>query len=113
MIYLYITNKEVIDYNNCTIAKVRNLIAFIESNNTSSEKSINKYSLGNLASLTYLYIDSKVILTRNYLNISLSNGSTGIVKEITCKYSKVAPIFSKFILIDFGTSCIGNSFFSK
>ena len=68
-------------------------------------------AMRNLAISLYLFISLKVVLIRNYLNIGLSNGSTGIVKEIVYKPRSSAPTLPKFVLVDFGTSYTGYSFF--
>ena len=56
---------------------------------------------------------SKVTLIRNYLNISLFNGLIGIVKEIAYEYGKVVSNLLKFVLMNFGISYVGNSFFNN
>ena len=111
MTHLYTTNKEVTDHNNRTILKVGNPIARIESENTGSAKSMKDDVLGNLAAWLFLCVGSKVMLIRNYLNLGLSNGTTGIVKEIVYEPGKSAPALPKFVLVDFGTSYTGSSFF--
>ena len=51
------------------------------------------------------------ILTKNFLNLDLCNGSQGVVKEITCEDGETAPSVPKFALVDFGDSHTGESFF--
>ena len=43
-----------------------------------------------------LCVGSKVLLARNQLNIGLSNGSIGIVKDIAHNDTRSAPKLSKF-----------------
>ena len=47
----------------------------------------------------------------NYLNISLSNGSIGIAKDIVYNKDMPAPRLLKFRFADFGKDYIGKSFF--
>ena len=105
------TNKEVTDHNNRTILRVGNHIALIESKNSGSAKSMSDDAMGNLLSSLYLCVGALVMLTRNYLNIGLSNGSNGIVKEIVYEPGTSPPALPKFVLVDFGTSYTGDSFF--
>ena len=68
--------------NNKKIAEVGNPITLVEAENTGRGKTIREDNFGGLSSKMYLYIGVKVLLVRNYLNIRLSNGSTGTVKNI-------------------------------
>jgi hypothetical protein len=111
IIHLCTNNKEVLNHNNKNILKVSNPIALVESENTANAKSISDENFGNLSSSMYLCISVKVTLTRNHLNIGLSNDSIGIAKEIVYDNNKPVPALSKFILVDFGESYMGASFF--
>ena len=91
--------------------KVSNPIALVESENTANAKSISNKNFSNLLSSIYLYIGAKVALTRNHLNVDLSNGSIRIVKEIFYDDNKPALALPKFVLVDFGESYMGASFF--
>ena len=109
--YSCVVKKEETDHNNCMILKVRNPIVQIESKNSGSAKSMSDDVMKNLAISLHLCIGLKVVLERNYLNISLSSRSTRIGKEITCKPGSSASALPKFTLVDFSASCIDYSFF--
>ena len=76
--------------------KVGNPIALVKSENTANAKSISNKNFSNLSSSMYLCIGAKVALTRNHLNIGLSNGSIGIVKEIVYNDDKPIPVLPNF-----------------
>ena len=73
MICLCAINKDVIDYNNCTIIRDSNSTILVEPKNTISTKLIKDIIIGNLAFSICLYKSSKVSLIKNYLSIILSN----------------------------------------
>ena len=45
------------------------------------------------------------------MNLGLWNGSQGVVKVITHKERETAPLVPKYVLVDFGDSHTGESFF--
>lgn len=83
--YLYITSKEVTIDNHEKIIEVGNLIALIETENTRRSKTVREDNFRGLQSKLCLCIEEKIFLTINKLNIGLSNGSTGIAKDIVCE----------------------------
>ena len=110
-ISIYTTNREVLVHNNWKIVQVRNPIALVEGKNTGRATSLSDDTFNGLASSMYICAGAKVVLTKNYLQIGLSNGSTGIVREIIYDVDKPAPGLCKFVFIDFGTEYTGTSFF--
>ena len=50
----------------------------------------------------HLCIGANVQLTLNYLNVGLSNGSTGIVKEMFYDENHVEPELIRLVFADFG-----------
>ena len=67
--------------------------------------------MGGLSSRLHLCVGALIFLTKNFLNLGLSNGSQGIVKEIIYEDGETAPSVPKFVLVDFGDSYTGESFF--
>ena len=67
--------------------------------------------LGGLAAHMCSCNEAMVYLTKNYLNVGLSNGSLGVVKEIVYDPSKPPPSLPLFVFVDFGKACTGESFF--
>ena len=111
VVHLYTNNKDVLTHNNRNIVKVGNPIALVESENIGNAKSMNNENFGNLSSSIYLYVSTKVSLSRNYLNVALSNGSVSIIKEIIYDSDNSAPALPKFIIVDFGKSYMDKVFF--
>ena len=64
-----------------------------------------------LALSMYICVGVKVVLTKNYLQVSLSNGLIGIVHELIYDTDKSTPGLPKLVFIDFGAKYTGNSFF--
>ena len=60
---------------------------------------------------THLCVDAKVVLTKNYLQVGLSNGSTGIVRELFYDETKPAPGLPKLNIVDFGVEHAVDVFF--
>ena len=111
VIHIFNTNKEVLAHNNKKLLNLRNKIALIECVNTGNGASMNDDKFGGLHSTMFLCVGAKVVLTRNFLNVGLSNGSTGIVKEIFYDSNRPAPQLPKFVFVDFGVQYTGRSFF--
>jgi hypothetical protein len=111
VIHLYTTNKEVSSHNHKKIMDVGNPIALIEVEHTGKGKSMKDEAFGGLTAKLYLCVGSKVLLTRNLLNIGLSHGSTGIVKDMVYDDDRPPPKLPKFAWVDFGTDYTGPSFF--
>ena len=61
----------------------------------------------------YICVGAKVVLTKNYLQVGLSNGSMGIVRELIYDADKPAPGLPKLVFVDFGAEYTGNSFFTN
>ena len=59
----------------------------------------------------YLYLGTKIVLTKNILNVGLSNGSTGIMKEIFYNVDKPAPGLPKLVFMDFDVEYTRDIFF--
>ena len=59
----------------------------------------------------YLCLGAKIVLTKNILNVSLSNGSTGIAKKIFYDVDKTAPGLPKLVFIDFDVEHARDMFF--
>ena len=74
---------------------------------------MNDENFNDLISSIFLYIGIKVVLTRNYLNVSLLNSSTGIVKELFYDANKPAFALPKFVFADFDIECTEETFFSN
>ena len=102
-------NKDVLAYNNRKISIVSNLIVLIESKSMGKASSMSNENFNSLMSNIFLYIGVKVVLTRNYLNVGLSNGSMGIKKELFYNANKPAPALPKFIFIDFDIEYTGDT----
>ena len=81
VMHIYTKNKELQAYNNRKILNIRNPIALIESENIGRASSISNEQFNSLSLSMYLYVGAKVVLTKNILNVGLSNSSTGIMKE--------------------------------
>ena len=110
---LFTKNKEVQDHNNMKIQRVGNPIILVEADNTGRARMMREDNFGRLSSSMYLCVGVKVVLTRNYLNIGLSNSSTGIVKEIVYDRDKPVLGLPRFAFADFGNGYIGPTFFPK
>ena len=110
-INIYTRNKDVLAHNNRKILSVGNPIALVESENTGRGSSLSEDNFNGLASSMYVCVGAKVVLTKNYLQVGLSNGSTGIVTELFYDETKPAPGLPKLIFVDFGTEYAGDSFF--
>ena len=91
--------------------EVGNPIALVEAENTGSGKSMRDDNFRGLASKLFLCIGAKVLLTRNQLNIGLSNGSTGVVKDIIYNHDMPALKLPKFVWVNFGDNYTDPSFF--
>ena len=61
----------------------------------------------------YLYVGVNVQLTLNYLNVGLSNGSTGVIKEIFYDENHVALELPRVVFADFGVQYAEELFFSN
>ena len=77
-------NKEVSSHNHRKIIDIGNPIVLIEVENTGKSNSMREDDFRGLVVKLYLCLRSKVLLTRNQLNIGLSNSSMDIVKDIVC-----------------------------
>ena len=55
-----------------------NPIALVESENASKGSSLSEDNFNGLTSSVHACAGSKVVLTKNYLQVGLSNGSAGI-----------------------------------
>ena len=53
----------------------------------------------------------KIVLTKNILNVGLSNSAIGIVKELFYNANKPAPALSKLVFVDFNVEYTGEMFF--
>jgi len=58
----------------------------------------------------YIYVGVKVVLVKNYLQVSLYNSLIGIIRELY-NTDKPTPSLPKLVFIDFGTKYTGTSFF--
>ena len=85
-------------------------IALVESVNEGNASRYDDEVFG-LVSRLFLCVGAKVLLTKNYLKIGLSNSSAGVIKELVYEGENVAPALPKFDLVDFGHSRAGESFF--
>ena len=83
----------------------------VESEYIGKGTSFSNDTFNGLASSMYIYIGVKVVLTKNYLQVSLSNGLIGIVWELIYDTDKPAPSLPKLVFINFGAEYIGNLFF--
>ena len=111
VIHLFTNNREVEQHNNMKIKKVGNPIALIESENTGRARTMKEDNFGGLKANMYLCVGANVVLTRNFLNIGLSNGSTGIAREKVYDKNKPAPGLPRFVFVDFGKAYTGPTFF--
>ena len=73
--------------------------------------SISDEWFNGLSSSVHSCIGAKVVLTKNILNVGLSNGSTGIVKDIFYNVDKPAPGLPKLVFVDFDVEYTGDTFF--
>ena len=51
------------------------------------------------------------LFEKEFLKLGLQNGSQGVFKGIVYEDSKIAPSLPKLVLVDFGASHAGRSFF--
>ena len=72
---------------------------------------MSKNNFNSLASSMCTCVGTKVVLTKYYLQVSLSNGSTRIVIELFYDKTKSVSGISKLIFTNFSTEYAGNSFF--
>ena len=64
-----------------------------------------------LASSMYLCVGANAQLTLNYLNVGLSNSSTGNIKEIFYDKNYMVLELPRVVFVDFGVQYTGESFF--
>ena len=76
-----------------------NPIALVKSKNTGRGSLLSEENFSSLASSMHIYVGAKVVLTKNYLQVGLSNNSTRIVRELFYNTSKPTPSLPKFILL--------------
>ena len=88
-----------------------NPFVLVESENTRRGSLLSKKNFSSLASSINIYVGSKVVLIKNYLQVSLSNNLTGIVQELFYNTTKPIPGLLKFIFVNFSTEYAGNLFF--
>ena len=110
---MHTRNKDVLAHNDRRILSVGNPIALVESENTGRGSSLSEDNFNGLASSMHACVDAKVVLTKNYLQVGLSNGSTGIVRELFYDETKPAPGLPKLIFVDFGVEYTGDTFFTN
>ena len=111
IINIFTANWEVLVHSNCEILNIGDPIALVESENTRKGSLLSEDNFNSLSSSVCTCVDSKVMLTKNYLQVSLSNSSMGIVQEIFYDENKPAPGLPKFIFADFNVECTGDTFF--
>ena len=68
---------------------------------------------GRLSSKIYLSIGSKIVLIQNVLNIGLSNGSVGIIKDMACIDGSLPLALPVLVRDNFGNLRIGINFFPR
>ena len=88
-----------------------NPIVLVEGKNIGRAASLSDDTFNGLASSMYICIGAKVVLTKNYLQVGLSNGSTGIVRELIYDADKPAPGLPKLVFVDFGAEYTDTLFF--
>ena len=97
--------------NNRRILSVSNPIALVRCKNRGKASDFRDDRFNGLASSMHLCVGANVQLILNYLNVGLSNGSTGIVKEMFYDENHVAPDFPRVLFAHFGAQYTGESFF--
>lgn len=111
----YTTNWECTDnrYNSKCITALERPVAKIKANNTSRRFMFKADIARNLENTLFFCVGAKVLLTSNIsTNTGLSNGSTGIFKDIIYALGVKAPDMFIYFWIDFGAAHSGLSFFS-
>lgn len=88
-----------------------NLICLINSKNDGNAKKMREENFRGLVKSLHLCVGASIVLIINLLNIGLSNGSTGIVKDIVHEDGTTAPNLPKHAWVDFGEQCTGETFF--
>ena len=102
VIHLYTRNKDVLAKNNRRILSVGNPIVLVQCKNRGKALDFRDDRFNGLASSIYLCVGANVQLTLNYLNVGLSNGSTGIFKEMFYNENHVVPELPRIVFVDFG-----------
>ena len=81
-----------------------NPIALVESENTGRGSSLSEDNFNGLASSMHVCVGAKVVLTKNYSQVGLSNGSTGICLclyllacYVTTRIISQAALFTKHV----------------
>ena len=82
----------------------------VESKNTGKGSSLSKDNFNSLVLNIYIYVRSKVVLTKNYLQVCVSNSLMGIVRELFCNENKPASSLPKLIFVNFDTEYVANTF---
>ena len=68
----------------------------MEAENAGRGKTMWEYNFGELALKFHFCTRSKVLFTKNQLNLDLSNRSIGLLKDIACNGNRQAPRLPKF-----------------
>ena len=114
VVHLYCTNREVAERNIHCIKSVNNPIVQINAEHTGKGSIASSNQSNGLEKRVYLCIDAKIVLTKNLLQTAgLCNGTTGIVKDIIFDDEKNAPGLCSCVVVDFGSSYTGESFFEN
>ena len=107
----HFANKLVNEHNNEKTQQIGNTIALTEATNEGRASSFSDNDLGGLASKSHFCVGALMFLTKHFLNLGPCNVSQGVVKEIEREDGETAPLVPKFVLVDFGDSHTGESFF--
>ena len=114
---LFVTNKDSEEYNQTQLLKLQknnnSKIAKITAVNSVGAKSFSNSKANGVPNQIFLCVGAKVLLTKNLKQAAnLVNGSTGIVKDIIYAENETpANNLPMYVIVDFGDSYTGESFF--
>ena len=111
VIHLCTKNKDVLAENNRRILSVGNPIVLVQSKNRDKASVFCNDRFNGLALSMYLCVGVNIQLTVKYLNIGLSNSSTGNIKEIFYDENHMVLELPRVVFVDFGAQYTGESFF--
>jgi hypothetical protein len=113
VMHLYCTNKEVAKRNIQCLKNAGTPIVQINASHTGRGHAATSNQSGGLEKRTYLCLGASVLLTSNvWQNVGLCNGATGTVVDIIYNSEIGAPGLPACVVVDFGSSYTGPSFFS-
>jgi Helitron helicase-like domain at N-terminus/PIF1-like helicase len=116
VIHLYATNKQV-EKHNLEVLKGKNkpILRIDAMNSSARARAMSSDRFMGLQNTMFFSIDSTVVLTWNlWPEMGLSNGSTGVVKEIEFRSLRVNIHDQPYcVWVDFSTQYIGPPFFNE